>query len=125
MSTLQDEMAALNHRLDHRLDTLRRLRRLHHTIALYLFYGFYLGPVWIVLLFFYQQPLIANRSLVITILISVVPPLIYCLMMFDFYDRQLTKGQKLKKDLYSSFMKDEVNSSKSIEFHDQFEEINW
>ena len=117
-------MAALNHRLDHRLDTLRRLRRLHHTIALYLFYVFYLGPVWIVLLFFYQQPLIANRSLAITVL-TVVPPLVYCLMMFDFYDGQLTKGQKLKKDLYSSFMKDEVNSSKSIEFHDQFEEINW
>jgi hypothetical protein len=118
-------MAVLNHRLDHKLNTLRRLRRLHKTIALYLAYVFYLGPAWIVLLFFYQQSLMANRSLVITILVSVMPPLIYCLMMFDFYDRQLNKGQELKENLYESFMKDEVNSSNVIKYHNQLEQINW
>ena len=126
MSTLQDELAALNHRLDHKLDTLRRLRRLHETIALYLSY-----VCWpclaasIGLLFFHQQTLRANGSLVITIFLSVTPPLIYCCIMRDIYHEQLDKGQALKKDLYSSFLNDEANRSNAIKFHNQLEEINW
>jgi len=126
MSTLQDEMAALNHRLDHKLDTLRRLRRLHKTIALCLAYVFYLATPWIVHIFCYQQPSIANnRILAITILISVVPPLTYCLLMFSFYDRKLTTAQALKNSVYSSFLNDEASRSNVIDYHNQLEAINW
>jgi len=126
MSTLQDEMAALNHRLDHKLDTLRRLRRLHKTIALYLAYVLWLClAASIGLLFFHQQTLRANGSLFITIFPSVTPPLIYCCIMRDIYHEQLAKGQALKRDLYSSFLNDEANRSKAINYRDQLEEINW
>ena len=125
MSTLQDEMAALNHRLDHKLDTLRRLRRLHKAIALYLTYAYYLFiAASIVLLFFHQQTLRENGSLVITILFSMTPPLIYCWKMRAHYHEQLTKGQKIKKDLYSSFLNDEASRIEVIAFHNQLEDIN-
>jgi len=126
MSNLQDEMAALNHRLDHKLDTLRRLRRLHKTIALYLAYVLWLClAASIGLLFFHQQTLRENGSLFITIFLSVTPPLIYCCIMRGIYHEQLAKGQALKRDLYSSFLNDEANRSKAISYRDQLEEINW
>lgn len=126
MSTLQDEMAALNHRLDHKLDTLRRLRRLHKTIALYLTYAFYLClAASIVLGFFHQQTLRENGSLVITILFSITPPLIYCWSMRHHYHKQLTEGQKIKNNLYSSFLNDEASRDKVIAYQKQLEDINW
>jgi multisubunit Na+/H+ antiporter MnhG subunit len=126
MSTLQDEMAALNHRLDHKLDTLRRLRRLHKTIALYLAYVLWLClAASIGLLFFHQQTLRANGSLFITIFLSVTPPLIYCCIMRDIYHEQLAKGQALKGDLYSSFLNDEASRDNAIQYLEQLEKINW
>ena len=124
MSTLQDEMAALNHRLDHKLDTLRRLRRLHKAIGLFLLYVL-ICLALIVHLFFNQQPPRVNESLNIASLIPVTPPFAYCWLMFFVYRRQLNKGQALKKDLYSSFLNDEADRSKVIDYHDQLEEINW
>jgi len=123
MSTLQDEMAALNHRLEHKLDTLRRLRRLHKAIGLFLLYVFLL--VLIVLLIFPQQPSRVNKSLIIAILIPVTLSLFYCWIMFFVYRSQLNKGQELKKNLYTSFLHDEANRNKVIDYHNQLEEINW
>lgn len=125
MSTLQDEMAALNHRLDHKLNTLRRLRQRHKTIALCLVYMFCLSPALIVLLCFYQQSAIVTMSLVIAILISFVPPLRYCLLMYSFYNSQLIKAHNLKRELYSSFLNGETSSSNAIKYHNQLEEIDW
>jgi glucan phosphoethanolaminetransferase (alkaline phosphatase superfamily) len=123
MSTLQDEMAALNHRLEHKLDTLRRLRRLHKAIGLFLLYVFLL--VLIVLLFFRQQPSRVNESLLIAILITVMLPLIYCWFMFFVFRSQLNKGQELKKSLYKSFLYDEANRNMVINYHNDLEGINW
>ena len=120
MSTLQDEMAALNHRLDHKLDTLRRLRRLHKAIGIFLLYVL-ICLALIVPLFFNQQPPRANESLIIASLI----PLAYCWLMFFVYRIQLIKGKTLKEKLYESFLNDDVNRSKVINYHDQLEEINW
>jgi hypothetical protein len=125
MSTLQDEMAALNHRLDHKLDTLRRLRRLHKTIALYLAYAFYLClAAWIGPRIVHQQTLRENGSLVITVLLSIAPPLIYCWWMSAHYHGQLTKGQEIKKNLYSSFLNDEASRVNVIAHHNELEDIN-
>ena len=117
MNTLQDEMAALNHRLEYKLDTLRRLRRLHKAIGLFLFYVL-ICLALIVRWFFTQQQIIA-------ILIPVMLPLTYCWCMFLDYCGQLNKGQQLKKKLYESFLNDEANHSKVINYHDQLEKINW
>jgi hypothetical protein len=126
MSTLQDEMAALNHRLDHKLDILRRLRRLHKTIALYLAYAFYLCfAAWIGHAFFHQQTLINNGSLVITILSSIAPLLIYCIIRSIFYHRQLTTAQALKNSVYSSFLNDEASRDNAIQYLEQLVKINW
>ena len=124
MSTLQDEMAALNNRLDHKLDTLRGLRRLHKVIGLFLFYVL-ICLVLIKLLIFYQQPLGVNKSLINAIAILVMPPLIYCLCMFFIYRNRLNKGQQLKNELYSSYLNSEASHSKAIEYHDKLEKINW
>ena len=124
MSTLQDEMAALNHRLDHKLDTLRRLRRLHKAIGIFLLYVL-ICLALIVCLFFNQQPPRVNESLIIASLVPVTLPLAYCWLMFFVYRRQLKKGQVLKKKLYSSFLNDEASRSTAIEYHDELEKINW
>jgi Flp pilus assembly protein TadB len=117
MSTLQDEMAALNHRLEYKLDTLRRLRRLHKAIGLFLFYVLICLALVVRWLFPQQQ--------IIAILIPVMLPLTYCWLMFFVYRRQLKKGQDLKKILYSSFLNDEASRSTAIEYHDELEKINW
>jgi len=124
MSTLQDEMAALNHRLDHKLDTLRRLRRLHKAIGIFLLYVL-ICLALIVCLFFNQQPPKENKSLIIASLVPVTLPLAYCWLMFFVYRTQLEKGQGLKKSLYSSFLNDEASRNNVIYYHDQLENINW
>jgi hypothetical protein len=125
MSTLQDEMAALNHRLDHKLDTLRRLRRLHKAIGIFLLYVLLICLALIVCLFINQQTPEENISLISASLVAVTLPLAYCWLMFFVYRTQLEKGQGLKKSLYSSFLNDEANRSNVIQYHDQLEEINW
>jgi hypothetical protein len=124
MSTLQDEMAALNNRLDQKLDTLRGLRRLHKVIGLFLLYVF-ICLALIDHLFFHQQPPGVNESLINAISILVTLPIIYCLCMFLFYRNQLNEGQLLKNKLYSSFLNSETNHSKAIAYHNELEKINW
>ncbi|MEB3349552.1 MAG: hypothetical protein VKO00_05995 [Cyanobacteriota bacterium] len=117
MTTLQDEMAALNHRLDHKLDTLKQLRRLYKTIALYISYLCYLC----ILLFLdqkYQPLLTTGRGWVITVLLSALPPLFYCFIMCRYYDKLWRKGRNKKQYYYSSFVNNEVNNSTVTTFHE-------
>jgi hypothetical protein len=123
MSTLQDEMAALNNRLDHKLDTLRGLRRLHKVIGLFLLYVL-ICLIFIRLYFFHQQPPGVNESLIIAILI-LVPPTIYCGYMYIFCRTQLNEGRQLKNKLYSSFLNSEASHSEAINYHNELEKINW
>lgn len=122
MTTLQDEMAALNHRLDHKLDTLKRLRRLYKTIALYISYLCYLCLPLIALLFFHQLQTTTGVSLIVTVLISVLPLLAYCWCMFLRYDNRLKNGRNLKKELYLSFMNSTATQADAIYYHSRLME---
>lgn len=127
MINLQDELAGLNHRLDHKLDDWRRLHRRHRSITLRLGYAalllilcFY-GEIFKELRAVLTSPATAESpNAILALFAAVVAPLAYCAIKTRHYWNLLQNGQELRDRLYSSCMDGETKNADVKSYHNEF-----
>jgi hypothetical protein len=130
MNSQQDELAWLNHRLDHKLDAWRRLHRLHGAIAICS-----LGVV-IFLVSLYLSSRAVPKSLVSHILADTngrpiatlasymtTAVLIYCSVRSLSFHCLWSQGLDLKNEIYFSCRGDDIKDEKLNDFHNRIGEL--
>jgi hypothetical protein len=130
MNSQQDELAWLNHRLDHKLDQWRRLHRLHGAIAICC-----LGVV-IFLVSLWQLSRAVPKSLVMRILADIngrpiatlavymaTAALIYCFVRSLNFHCLWSQGLDLKNEIYFSCRGDDIKDEELNGFHNRIGQL--
>lgn len=106
---LQDELAGLNHRLDHKLDAWRILHRRHRLIALRLAYAFILLILSLYFRVITGLQLIPSGTIWV-LSAAIIIPFFYCLRRRSHYWYLLDRGYSLRDSLYSSYLGNEASN---------------
>jgi hypothetical protein len=126
MSKLQDELAWLNHRLDHQLEVWRELHRLHGRISYVLInLTLVLAPVFLFLLQSMQDkpqpPALSQAGASLSNhMFSVAILMLFLLFVLNslkwkLYGRLLKDGHDLKSDIYNEYVSEKPTSAQSLQ----------